>query len=349
MSEDVSTDERIPADSRITRFDNAGLRGFSARDSLVAIAVTVVVLVLFAGGSVRDAGEEMRPGIGRDVVLAFGGPAGWIADRTPLPEVGQDLTSWLSPDEDLGEGAGFASAAAGDPGLSAELPPITPDYFDPVALGEKVEPQPLETLLVTGDSLSTPLDNELAQSFAGTDVEVVADPHLAAAISNPGLVDWGRLSESQVAEHRPDAVVVFIGANEGYAIPGTGGADVECCGADYAAAFAERMRQMMDTYRQGGAAQVFWLEVPVARDPDREALSRVVNSSIDVASQPWRESVHAVDLVSVFTPGLEYRDSMTIDGKDTIVRESDGIHLNEAGSALAADVVLEQLDSYFDW
>jgi lysophospholipase L1-like esterase len=349
LSEDVSTDERIPADSRITRFDRAGLRGFSARDALVAIGVAAVLLVLFAGGSIRDAGEEMTPGIGRDVVLAFGGPAGWIADRTPLPEVGEDLTAWLSPDEELGGEGAFATAVAGDPGLSARLPAITPQYFDPVELGEKVEPRPLETLLVTGDSLSTPLDNELAQLLADTGVEVIADPHLAAAISNPGLVDWGRLSASQVAEHRPDAVVVFIGANEGYAIPGPGGEDVECCGADYAAAFAQRMRQMMDTYRQGGAAQVFWLEVPAARDRDRLALSRVVNGSIDVASQPWRDSVHPVDLVNVFTPGLEYRDSITIDGKETIVRESDGIHLNEAGSALAAEVVLERLDSYFDW
>ena len=31
---------------------------------------------------------------------------------------------------------------------------------------------------------------------------------------------------------------------------------------------------------------------------------------------------------------------MTIDGQPTIVRQSDGIHLNDAGSALAAKLVL---------
>ncbi len=45
-------------------------------------------------------------------------------------------------------------------------------------------------------------------------------------------------------------MVVFIGANEGFPMTGPGGEEVECCGADYAAAYANRVRQVMDTYRQ---------------------------------------------------------------------------------------------------
>ena len=53
----------------------------------------------------------------------------------------------------------------------------------------------LETLLVTGDSLSTPLDQELARRLAGRGgVEVVRDPHLGTGISQRPLVDWGQLS-----------------------------------------------------------------------------------------------------------------------------------------------------------
>ena len=39
---------------------------------------------------------------------------------------------------------------------------------------------------------------------------------------------------------------------------------------------------------------------------------------------------------------------MEVDGSETIVRESDGIHLNEAGSALAAEIVLDAIDDDFD-
>jgi hypothetical protein len=56
-----------------------------------------------------------------------------------------------------------------------------------------------------------------------------------------------------------------------------------------------------------------------------------------------------IDLVPTFTPGDSYRDSMEIDGKQTIVRESDGIHLNDEGSSLAADLVLQAVDRDFDY
>ena len=56
-----------------------------------------------------------------------------------------------------------------------------------------------------------------------------------------------------------------------------------------------------------------------------------------------------VDLRPTFTPGDSYRDAITIDGKETIVREPDGIHLNEEGSSLAADLVLQAVDKDFDY
>ena len=54
-----------------------------------------------------------------------------------------------------------------------------------------------------------------------------------------------------------------------------------------------------------------------------------------------------IDTVPVFTPGERYRDSMTINGKPTIVRQSDGIHLNDAGASLAATIVLDAVDHDF--
>jgi hypothetical protein len=59
--------------------------------------------------------------------------------------------------------------------------------------------------------------------------------------------------------------------------------------------------------------------------------------------------VRVVDLIPRFTPGDRYRDSIDINGTQTIVRESDGIHLNEDGSSVAADLVLQALDRDFDY
>jgi hypothetical protein len=38
---------------------------------------------------------------------------------------------------------------------------------------------------------------------------------------------------------------------------------------------------------------------------------------------------------------------MQVGGSEQIVRESDGIHLNETGSSVAADIVVADLDKEF--
>jgi lysophospholipase L1-like esterase len=331
-----------PDDSLMNRFDAHGLRCFRARDAILAVTVTAVLLVLFEGASMRTTARHMPPGIGRDLVDVVAEPAGWVADRLPLARLATRATAWLSPDAKLTAAAGFAGA----PALGARSAPVEPAAFDPGAIGA---PAPrrrrLRTLLVTGDSLSTPLDTELARSLAGTGADVVRDPHLGTGISKTFLLDWGQLSTSQVRRHHPDAVVVFVGANEGFPMKGPRG-EVRCCGAGWAAVYATRLRQMADTYRQGGAARVYWITLPVPRDPDRQRISRVVNAAIAVAMEPWRAQIRVVDTVPVFTPE-GYRDAMPVGGRQAIVREADGIHLNRAGARVLADIVLRRLGQDF--
>jgi hypothetical protein len=336
----------------MNRFDRLGLTRFSARQSLAAVFVCVLLLALLEGAAVRRAGHEMKPGIARTLVLAVGKPAGWLADRLPFDEAAHDATAWLSPDDDLDDGAG----GFGPPSLSAQrgaaqsgVPPVTPEAFDPPAIGAPAPARrPLHTLLVTGDSMSMPLDVELARRLSSDGVRVVRDPHLGSGISNSFVVDWGKLSTRQVAEKKPDATVVFIGANDGYAFKVPGRGDVTCCGVAWATIYAQRVRQMMNTYRRAGAARVYWITLPTPREKKRQSIARTVNAAIGVAAEPWRSQVRVVDTVPIFTPGARYRDSMPIDGHDTIVRESDGIHLNEAGSSLLADRVLDAVDRDFE-
>jgi hypothetical protein len=333
----------------MSRFERHGQHTYSARDAVGAVALVALLLVLFSGGSIRDAAAQIDPGIGQDVVDAVGGPTEWIADRLPLDEAQHELTAGLSPDTEL-TGGGFDEVAApgAEAGAAARVPPVTPDAFNPASIGAPPPPkEQLETLLVTGDSLSTPLDTELARRLSPDGVEVIRDPHLGTGISNSALIDWGELSTGQVAKDSPDAVVVFIGANEGYEMTVPGGEAVECCGPDYAAAYANRVRQVMDNYRQDGAAKVYWLTVMTPRDADAARVSKMVNESIRVAAQPWASQIRVVDTVPVFTPGERYSDAIDVDGAETIVRESDGIHLNPEGSSIAADLVIDRIDEDF--
>jgi lysophospholipase L1-like esterase len=317
-------------------------RRSTARSAVIVVFIAVGLLVLLEGASIRDAGEEMDPGVGRELTLAVGAPTGWIADRLPFDDWTDDALAFLE-DEGVGEEGGFEVTGPAA-GAGGGVPPVPPSSFDPAELGGAPDrAESLGTLLVTGDSLSMPLDVELARRYAeeGGDVEVERDPHVGTGLSKTGLVDWGRLSTQQVAEREPDAVVVFIGANEGFDLPGPGGETIECCGPDWAAAYAYRARRMMNTYRRGGRARVYWLTLPAPREKDRQEIARAVNAAIEVAAQPYRAQVRVLAMDDLFTPDGRYRDAMDVDGQRQIVREADGIHLNGRGAELAADAVIE--------
>jgi lysophospholipase L1-like esterase len=340
-----ATDAAAPVDARARRF--------RARDGVLAVAIAVVVVLVCAGPSIRHTGQDMDPGFQRAVVLAVGKPAGAVADRLPFTGWAHDVTAWLSPDDHVG-GAGAFQASVGPGGTAAgsgtagaggaaAVAPVGPDAFPPGALGGKPPaPRALRSLLVTGDSMAMPLDADLARQLAGAGVRTDRDPHIGTGISKSDLLDWGALSVRQ-ARARPDAVVVFIGANEGFPLPGPRGRPLECCGADWAAAYATRVRTMMNTYRRAGASRVYWLTLPLPRDRDRQAIARAVNAAIAVAAEPYRAQVRVIDLAGVFTPGGRYRVSMPVGGHDAVVRKPDGIHLSPEGAQLAADLVERDL------
>lgn len=310
------------------------------------VALATVLLLLFAGNAVESAGNQMDRGVERSIVLAIGEPAGWVAEKLPFEDAADSALAALSPDDDL-DGQGFDAPTESEPARRG-IAPITRDQFDPTELGVKAKaPRELKTLLVTGDSLSIPLDSELAKRLTDEGVKVERDPHVGTGISKSGVVDWAKLSTKHVRDLEPQATVVFIGANEGFPLPKPGGGEVECCGPDWAVIYAGRVRRMMNTYRQGGAARVYWLLVPLPRDAARREVQRSVNAAFEVAAQPWRSHVRLLDLAEVFTPGGRYRDAMEVDGRKQIVREADGNHLNRKGAEVAAGVVLESVRKDF--
>ncbi len=308
-----------------------------ARDAVLAVALAGALLIVVGGGSIRGQGEEMRPGLQRDVVVAIGEPAGWVADRLPFDDAVHEATAFLSPDEDLGGGRGFAGRGEGG------VPPVrAADFGRAPAPSLPRPPRRLRTLLATGDSLVAPLDAELARRLAGDGVRTVRDAHVGTGLSKSELLDWGKLSRRQAASVDPDAVVVFIGANDGFDMTTASGRTVVCCGTAWAVEYAQRARAMMDVYRRRGAGAVYWLTVPMPRGR-RAEVARVVNRALRVAAAPYRRDVRIVDLAARFTPGERYRDALRVGGRRRVVREPDGIHLNALGAELAADAVLAAL------
>jgi len=326
------------------RFEEGPARRVTARDAVFVVFLAGLILLVLQGPSVRKAGEALSPGVEHDAVLAVGRPAAWLAERLPFAEASTRATAFLEPEPNLGGPGGFQSGAGG------QLGAVGPEAFEPASIGASPPPRRrLRTLLVTGDSMVEPLDFDLAQKLAPRGVHVIPEAHLGTGISETYTVNWAKLSAYQVKHDHPEAVVMFIGANEGFPMPGPDGREVECCSAAWAAIYANRVRQIADIYRQDGFARVYWITLPTPRDPQRQVIARVVDAAIPVALAPWAAQVRVIDSVPIFTPGRVYRDAMKLGGVPTIVRRADGIHLNEAGSSLLAGYVLASLSRDFTY
>jgi lysophospholipase L1-like esterase len=190
-------------------------------------------------------------------------------------------------------------------------------------------------ILATGDSMIQIVDSFMRERAGSRRALVRTDARISTGISKPSLLDWRAHAREQATDIRPDAIVMFIGANDGFPMAGA-----DCCGAPWVAEYARRTREMMRAYARGGRARVYWLLLPAPRGGFFRETFPAVNSALRQAAEGLRDDVRLIELDKVFTPGGRFRRSMKIGGKRVRVRQSDGVHLNATGAALAARLVV---------
>jgi hypothetical protein len=193
-------------------------------------------------------------------------------------------------------------------------------------------------LLATGDSEIQGIDDMLAAGLPR--LRVTGEAHISTGISKPRMFDWVARAAAQARSLHPDITVVYLGANDGFALPTPSGRLAQCCGSDWIRAFAGRTRAMMAAYVRGGAGRVYWLTLPAPRDGQAAGVFRAINQAYAMAAASFPIEVRLVDIRAVFTPGGRYRDAMTYQGRYVTVREPDGYHLSIAGDQIATSILI---------
>ena len=198
----------------------------------------------------------------------------------------------------------------------------------------------LPLVLTVGDSMMQPLDVLLADRL-GARADTRSYIRVGTGLSQPSL-DWIARARLQAARLRPDAVVVFLGANEGLDMTTGTGIEVTCCGADWQAEYALRAAAIMRAYSRRGRARVVWLALPAPRQPERALIMAAVNAAARAAAVQLG-GVRIVALDALLTPGFRYRAFMPVGGHPVRVRDADGVHLSLAGAAIAEHAVARAL------
>lgn len=200
-------------------------------------------------------------------------------------------------------------------------------------------------VLATGDSMIQYVDTALAQRLERRRrVRVASDAHVSTGLSKPFLLNWPRYAKRQVRRYRPRVTVMFLGANDGFPMTNRSGQSVRCCGKAWQAQYARRAKKLMRTYNRGGAGRVYWLLLPQARGGFFRKVYPAVNAGLRIAALQYGGHTRLIHLNRVFTPHGRFRSAMRYRGRSVTVRQSDGIHLTQAGAAIAANRVIAAID-----
>jgi hypothetical protein len=322
-----------------------------------------------AGGGGLTVGVWPSPArVGHDVVLEIGergaGAGGQAADCVTPPGADGETTGTGAGESSAGTGA--AASSGGDTGkehcstIALGAGGLGSTRFRALRAGTwsvRVSAQagtvratravdvvggPLR-MLATGDSEIQELDDMLGADLGPEGVDVTGEAHISTGISKPFMFDWVKHAAAQAARLHPDITVMFIGANDGFALPAADGRVAYCCGEPWVEAFAKRTESMMASYLRGGAGRVFWFTLPTPRNAAAQPVFRAINRAYAIAAAAFPYGVELIDLVPVFTPGGRYRQDMTYDGRIVDVREPDGYHLSLGGDAIAASILIGRL------
>ncbi|MFZ5426511.1 MAG: DUF459 domain-containing protein [Thermodesulfobacteriota bacterium] len=209
----------------------------------------------------------------------------------------------------------------------------------------------IQTLAVTGDSLSIGMASELEKNLSPKPgLAIVKLGRVSSGLARPEFFDWNRHMETLASKHRPDAVVVMLGANDNKRMTVQDGSLVHFGTREWDRIYKERVRRIVGIIRShNSAATVFWLGAPVMAD---EALSRDlrhINALVRKVMASMRDC-HYVDTWDLFAaPGGGFAFAKPdVEGGQTL-RSRDGVHLTAAGSQALAARCQGALETRITW
>ena len=190
-------------------------------------------------------------------------------------------------------------------------------------------------ILATGDSMLMLTDRVLRRTLEPTGrARVISAIHAATGLTKPWLLDWPRHAATQVRRHRPDVVLVTMGANDVHPIDGA-----PCCGGRrWVARYAAHIERLTKVWRRGGVRRVYWLTLPIQAHARLAPVFTGVNAAIA------RARVAVFDVRPIVNPGGRYVHEVEVaPGVVEQIRSADGVHLWWAGARLVAGGIIERL------
>jgi hypothetical protein len=298
---------------------------------LGVIVVALAIAALFNSEAIVRAGEGMKPGTTRDIVLSIGRPLDDVAGAVGfhLPRAGLDLA--------FGQDPKTASGTELEQGSTAILhkarprrPPPQPKYRQPTSK------RPLD-LFVTGDSEASFVGERLVDQAPKGLLDVETMARNGTGLTNPAFFNWELNAKQEMESRNPEAVVMAIGGNDGFNVE----VDGELYGPldpGWQTEYARRVAVVLREMTRNGKRPVYWIPPPTARDDEFNAIYAAQNRAVKEAVRAV-PGARYVDVYNTINGGT-YSDELTIDGRRVLARQSDGVHFTRDGAILPTRLTL---------
>ncbi len=277
----------------------------------------------------------LSQGLGLSHVVAWADDA---LGRTPGG--GPTLAKRVAPPPPLaGNGHpshGAAPAGGPAPTTTTTLPLLTqhPSAADPLRV------------LVVGDSIGIDLGQPLVADLSASGVATaVLDGRIDTGLSRPDYFDWPAELSVDLANHRPQLVVVMLGANDPQSLVGPGGSTAY--GAPgWDAAYGQRVAALVGEANAAGA-HVLWVGMPPMARPDLNSQMQVINSVVQaqIAADPGG-ATYVGSVTVLGDPQGNYTAYLPdSSGAEVNIRTSDGTHLSPSGGERLSQAVMAAMRS----
>lgn len=313
-----------------------------ARRALLLVVAVLGLLAVLRAPAMVHAGEGMRPGLTRTLLLGAARPVERVTHLVRLDTPDRWLTRAFghrtAPHGGASELATAAShTATGRTGTTgAPAAPLTP-------LRRPTAADPLR-VLVTGDSLTESLGPTITNTAPDT-VRAQTETRFGTGLVRPDFFDWAAHARVQVAERDPELVIVAMGGNDGQGITLADGTVLPAGSAEWAAEYQRRAGVVMRIWTADGARRLLWLSLPPARSDRLNGYFRQLNAATEAAAAGVSGASY-LDLAPWLSKDGAYSDYLTgADGQAVLARSHDGVHLALDGARIAAAHVIDNIRS----
>ena len=342
-------------------------RTADSRSAVVAALTCLLLATLLTSGKIVEIAERQEFGETRDRQLAVAERIDRVANFLSLNRPYDLIHEIRGVGDDAAQQIDSIDDVAADLGLEVDVPDIdqvaddgstetdgatsttstTTTTTEPVGPIRSVDADNPLTVFVGGDSQAEYLAQAVTteSDFA---LAVETQHEISTSLSRPDYFNWpARLREID-EEQNPEAVVLFIGANDHQDMADADGNRLIEGSEEWQLEWSRRLAITFDLLEQP-ERHVFWVTQPPMRDGELDTGIDLINE-LAAAVIAERDFVSAIDIWPLFGGESGFSERVTgPDGDEIRARIDDGVHLTRSASSWVADMVFVEMAGYWEF